>query len=341
MQRDEISSIEPATEMVTETANGTGVTPQVSAPLVDDAIVLTGPTASGKSAVAIELALQIGGEIVSLDSVAVYRGMDIGSAKPSLDDRQRVPHHMIDVVDPDEEYSVACYLESARQTMADIKRRGKHAIFVGGTPMFLKGVLRGFDPGPPADWDFRKAVEADVEIHGVGALRDRLRQVDPVAAHRIGSNDVRRMIRALEVARSTGQPLTHRQSQFDRARSAEECRVFAMQVPRDQLHTRINARVDKMFDDGVVDEVRGLIERYGTLSRTAAQGVGYRELITFVTEGGDLEMVKTEIAAHTRQLARRQETWFRSFSEIRPVPADDPVEVKALASEIAKSCIPN
>ncbi|WP_419189252.1 tRNA (adenosine(37)-N6)-dimethylallyltransferase MiaA [Stieleria marina] len=307
----------------------------VLAPLVDDAIVLTGPTASGKSDVAIELAQKIDGEILSLDSVAVYRGMDIGSAKPSPDDQLRVVHHLIDVVDPDEEYSVACYLQSAREIVRDLKQRGKRAIFVGGTPMFLKGVLRGFDPGPPADWDFRKAVEDDVKQHGAEALRQRLRQVDPVAAHRIGPNDVRRMTRALEVARWAGQPLTHRQSQFDRARAAKDCSVFAMKVPRAELHARINQRVETMFQSGIVDEVRGLLDRYQSLSRTAAQGVGYRELIEYVRDGGDLDRIKEEIAAHTRQLARRQETWFRSFTEIRPIDAAEVIDATALAEKIA------
>lgn len=319
-------------------ASGTprsGEDPVAYASLADDAIVLTGPTASGKSSVAIELAALINGEILSLDSVAVYRGMDIGSAKPSVADRDRVVHHLIDVVDPDEEYSVSCYLQAASQIVSDLKQRGKAAIFVGGTPMFLKGVLRGFDPGPPADWKFRQAVEADVEKHGVESLRQRLRQVDPVAAHRIGVNDVRRMTRALEVARLTGQPLTHRQTQFDRAKAPEDCRVFAMQVPRAELHQRINQRVEAMFQQGFVQEVQGLLDRYGNLSRTASQGVGYRELINYVKQGGDLAIVQEEIAAHTRQLARRQETWFRSFSEIRPVPAAGQTDAKTLAAQIA------
>ncbi len=309
------------------------------APLVDDAIVLTGPTASGKSSVAIALAQQIGGEILSLDSIAVYRGMDIGSAKPSDADRKIVRHHLIDIVDPDEEYSVACYLKAARQIVSEITGRGNQPIFVGGTPMFLKGVLRGFDPGPPADWDFRAAVEADVQQYGIEALRIRLRQVDPVAAHRIEANDIRRMIRALEVARWAGQPLTHRQSQFDRARDASDCLVFALQLPRQQVHARINQRVDDMFDGGLVNEVKDLMNRYGKLSRTAAQGVGYRELIEYFNNGGDLAQVKEQIAAHTRQLARRQETWFRSFTEIRYLPSDDPVDEQSLANQIARDVL--
>ena len=311
-------------------------------PLIDRAIVLTGPTASGKSAVAIELAQMIDGEILSLDSIAVYRDMDIGSAKPSDADQRQVPHHLINVVDPNEEYSIACYLRAAHEIVAELQRKNRPAIFVGGTPMFLKGVLRGFDPGPPADWDFRQAVEADVEKYGSEALRERLRQVDPLAAHNIGPNDVRRMIRALEVYSCTGQQLSHRQIQFSQARAAKDCSVFAMQVPREQLHERINQRVDAMFDEGLVAEVKALLEKYGTLSRTAAQAVGYRELIEGFDDNldlstEDLAVAKREIKAHTRQLARRQETWFRSFTEITPIPASKAADAKSLAAQIASS----
>ena len=305
-------------------------------PLIDDAIVLTGPTASGKSSVAVELAERLEGEVLSLDSIAVYRGMDIGTAKPSREDLLRAPHHLINIVDPNEDFSVACYLKLASKIVAELREKGRPAIFVGGTPMFLKAILRGFDPGPPADWDFRNAVEADVERHGVEALRERLRQVDPLAEHNIGPNDVRRMIRALEVARYTGQPLSHRQTHFDQCRLATDCLVFSMQVPRDQLHERINQRVEAMFQQGLVNEVQQLKNQYGQLSRTAAQAVGYRELIQWCESGGELEQVKEEIAAHTRQLARRQETWFRSFSEIRPVDAADPFDSQFLAEQIAE-----
>jgi tRNA dimethylallyltransferase len=304
-------------------------------PVIDRVIVLTGATATGKSDVALQLAQQIGGEVLSLDSIAVYRGMDIGTAKPDADARRRIPHHLIDLVDPSEEFSVARYLEAAHQKIAQIESSGRRAIFVGGTPMFLKGILRGFDPGPPADWDFRESVESDVRNHGIEALRDRLRQVDPLAAHRIGPNDTRRMIRALEVARHTGIPLSHRQTHFEQCRDAESCHVFALQWPRDQLHSRINRRVQQMFDDGLVDEVRALLTEYGELSRTASQAVGYREVLDWIAQRGDLDTLIESVSAHTRQLARRQETWFRSFSEIRTVPISDSFNPSEIAAAIA------
>lgn len=310
-------------------------TGEVFAPLVDQAIVITGATASGKSAVAVNLAEQIGGEILSLDSIAVYRGMDIGTAKPTPEDRRRVPHHLIDLVDPSEEFSVARYLRAAHQVVEEINARGTTAIFVGGTPMFLKAILRGFDPGPPADWQFREAVEQDVAKHGIEALYERLRQVDPLAAHKIAPTDKRRMIRALEVARHTGVPLSHRQTQFVHDRPADQCRVFAIKWPREQLHQRINQRVQEMFEQGLVDEVRGLLAKHGTLSRTACQAVGYREVLDWLSEGGDEEELIESVAAHTRQLARRQETWFRSFSEVRSLEADTSMVPDLLVDRIA------
>ena len=288
-------------------------------PLIHDVVVLTGPTASGKSALAVALAKKINGEILSLDSIAVYRQMDIGTAKPSLHEQQGIPHHLINLVEPNEEYSVACYLQQAHAAVDDIKSRKKTPIFVGGTPMFLKGILRGFNPGPPADWQFRESVEEDLAKFGSEALKARLQQVDPLAAHRIHLSDTRRMIRALEFAKLTGSPISHQQTQFESTCSAEECNVFTLAWPRDQLHYRINQRVENMFHEGLVDEVKRLREHFGELSRTARQAVGYREILDGLVAGQSLSQMIEEVAAHTRQLARRQETWFRSFQEIQSI----------------------
>ena len=303
--------------------------------LADRAIVVTGPTATGKSSLAIELAERIDADIISLDSITVYRHMDIGTAKPTAEDQRRVRHHMIDVVEPDQTFSVACYLESVHRLLDELDRQGKNAIFVGGTPMYLKGIMRGFDPGPPADWEFRDSVENDLALHGVDALRARLLQVDPLAAHRIDRNDTRRMIRALEVAKHTGIPLSHRQTQFEQQIPADQCRAFVLQIPRDQLHCRINRRVEEMFEAGLVDEVRGLLKRYTSLSRTASQAVGYCEVIEWLQTGGELTETKQSVATNTRRLARRQETWFRSFSELTKIEIDDGYDVAKIADEIA------
>ncbi|TWU61908.1 tRNA (adenosine(37)-N6)-dimethylallyltransferase MiaA [Crateriforma conspicua] len=301
-------------------------------PLIDRAVFVTGATATGKSRIAMRLARQVGGEILSLDSIAVYRGMDIGTAKPDADDQAALPHHLIDQVDPDDDYSVARYLDAAHRVVDAVLDRGGVPIFVGGTPMFLKGVLRGFDPGPPADWDFRRQVEEDLARHGVDALRNRLWQVDPLSASRIDANDSRRMIRALEVAKLTGQPLSHRQQQFDTVRDADQCAALVVRRDRAEIHQRINARVDAMFDAGWVAEVRRLAQRFPTLSRTAASAVGYREILQWAEEENlsaddpdawprrPPEEIVQQIAARTRQMARRQETWFRSFTELTDLP---------------------
>ncbi len=304
--------------------------PTTFPPLYDVAIVLTGPTASGKSTLAVELAQRIGGEILSLDSIAVYRHMDIGTAKPGDEERRRVPHHLLDLADPDQDFSVACYLAEAHRVVGEILARGRRPIFAGGTPMFLKGILRGFDPGPPPDWEFREAVERDLQAHGEQALRQRLLQVDPLSASKIAPGDTRRMIRALEVSKQTGVPLSHRQVQFDRAVDAQSCNVFSLGHDRAKLHQRINRRVEAMFERGLVDEVRSLLNRFGSLSRTACQAVGYREVIEWLDCGGPQEPMKEQVAAHTRQLARRQETWFRSFSEITRIDVEQYEDTSAM-----------
>lgn len=307
-------------------------------PGIPDAWFLTGPTASGKTQVALELARQLGAEILSLDSMAVYRGMDIGTAKPSPADQAAVPHHLLDLVDPTEEFSIAQYLNAAHAAVADIRGRGRVPLFAGGTPLYLKALLRGLYQGPPADWEFRRQIEAETAQVGAEKLRERLWQVDPLSAAKLHPNDVRRMIRALEVAHVTGRPLSHWQTQFDEGRSAEECRVFVLYWPREVLHQRIDQRVDQMFASGLVEETRRLLERYGSLGRTAAQAVGYREVIAYLQGEQDLEATIQLVKQRTHQFARRQETWFRSLSECRWIamregetPAETARRIVALA----------
>lgn len=305
--------------------------------LVDRCWFLAGPTASGKSAVAIRLAERVGGELLSLDSIAVYRGMDIGTAKPTAEQQRRVPHHLIDLADPDEEFSVSRYLQAAHRATDDVERRGHAPIFVGGTPLYMKGLLRGFFVGPPADWEFRQAVERDVAAHGAAALHERLRQADPLIAHRLHPSDVRRITRALEVMYLTGRPLSHYQVQFETGQPADRCRVFALRMDRDALRCRIGKRVDAMFSAGLVDEVRGLLQRGHNgspgLGRTAAQAVGYREVIEHLAGRATLEETIAAVKLHTRQLAKRQETWLRSLSEVRFVDVGDD-SADALAERI-------
>ncbi len=309
-------------------------------PIDGDAIVLTGPTASGKSGIALEVAERIGAEIISIDSIAVYRGMDIGTAKPNAADRARVKHHLLDVADPTEPYSVAAYLGEAWRAVEQIRSRGRIPLFVGGTPMYLKGLLYGFDPGPPADWDFRRGVEADLAKHGPEALHRRLWQVDPLSAHRLAPSDTRRVTRALEVAYLTGHPLSHRQTQFDRPAAELSGRSFVIHWPRSILHRRIAARVQAMFDRGLVEEVERLLQTHGSLSRTASIAVGYREVIALLSGGLDRPTAVQEVIAHTRQLARRQETWLRSLAGLHTLEVSDEPDLDQLPELILKRLEP-
>jgi len=191
-------------------------------PPASDCWYLTGATASGKTSIGIELAGRLDAEIISLDSMAIYRGMDIGTAKPSTEQQHSVPHHLLDVVDPNEDYSLDQYVEAAHEKIAEIQDRGRQVLLVGGTPLYLKALLRGLFSGPPADWEFRREVEAEVERVGVEALHARLAQVDPLAADTLHPQDTRRIIRALEVYKITGQPISHLQEQFETSRPADQ-----------------------------------------------------------------------------------------------------------------------
>jgi tRNA dimethylallyltransferase len=276
---------------------------------------LTGATASGKTNLALELADQLDAEILSLDSMAVYVGMDVGTAKPTPDQRCRVPHHLIDLVTPDQDFSLSQYVAAAHDAVAAIRARGRSPLFVGGTPLYLKALLRGVYPGPPADWKFRQEIERELQVIPIEALHERLRQVDPASAAKLHPHDKRRIIRALEVHRITGSPISRRQTHFDELPPHTACRVVTLSWPRSELHRRIEIRVDEMFREGLVDEVRGLLEQYSQLSRTAAQAVGYREVIEYLQTAGDLSTTIARVKTRTRQFARRQETWFRSLAE--------------------------
>jgi tRNA dimethylallyltransferase len=282
-----------------------------------DCWFLTGPTAAGKTAVAVKLAQRIDAEIISLDSMALYRGMNIGTAKPSKAERIAVPHHLIDILDPREEFSLAQYVEKAYRTIEAIRQRGREVLFAGGTPLYLKGLLRKIFQGPPADWDFRKRMADEAMRHEAKWLHERLAEVDPVSARRLHPNDTRRIIRALEVFEKTGKPISEFQTQFDSGQPADACRVFVLDWPRTELYMRIDKRVEQMFAEGLVAEVESLLARRDPLSRTARQAVGYREVIRYLESGCDLGETIEQVKTHSRQLAKRQCTWFRSLSECR------------------------
>jgi tRNA dimethylallyltransferase len=298
-------------------------------PLIDP-WYLTGPTAAGKSAAGVELALRIGAEIISMDSMALYRHMDIGTAKHSQEQRRCVPHHLIDVIDPHEEFSLAQYIEAAHRCVRDITGRGKKVLFVGGTPLYLKGLLRGIFQGPAADWTFRRQLQQEAQSQDPIWLYRRLQEVDAASAAKLHPNDTRRLIRALEIFHLTGRPISEFQKQFDVGVPADRCRVFVLDWPRDELRARIDCRVGEMFANGLIDEVQALLADPQPPGKTARQAVGYREAIEHLEGRRNLAETVELVRLHTRQLAKRQNTWFRSLSECRFVSLTgqaDPIEV--------------
>lgn len=299
-----------------------------------DCWFLTGVTATGKSRIALALADRLGAEIISLDSMAVYRGMDVGTAKPTADQQAEVPHHLIDVVDPDEDYSIAQYIDAAHAKIAEIRSRGREALFVGGTPLYLKALLRGLFEGPPANWELRQEIEREVAEVGSEALHALLDQIDPVAASAIHPRDTRRLIRAIEVFRATGLPISHQQMEFDDGRRAEDCRVFVLRRPKEEQNARINERVEEMIERGLIAEVEGLTANGRQLGRTASQAVGYREVIEYLAGQRDRASMLERTKARTRQFAKRQGVWFRSLSECRFIDIAGNVDAAGLAEEI-------
>ncbi|MGW8258324.1 MAG: tRNA (adenosine(37)-N6)-dimethylallyltransferase MiaA [Thermoguttaceae bacterium] len=292
---------------------------------------LSGPTASGKSAVGVELAEILGAEIIALDSMTLYRRMDIGTAKPTPQECARVPHHLVDIIDPSEDFSLAQYIEVAHRTVEEINRRGRIALFVGGTPLYLKGLLRGIFQGPPADWPFRRQLQHQARQQAPDWLHRRLQAVDPLSALRLHANDTRRLIRALEVFHLTGRPISELQKQFDIGTAAQNCRVFVLDWTREELHLRITRRVCEMFEQGLVDEVRRLLSAPKPLGKTARQAVGYREVIEHLDGKYSLAKTKELIEQHTRQLAKRQRTWFRSLCECRLVSVTEQLDPREVA----------
>ena len=279
-------------------------------------ILVLGPTAGGKTALSVELALRVpgGGECVSADSMQVYRGMDIGTAKPSDEERRGVPHHLIDVADPHGgPFTVADWVDGARAAIEAIHARGRHAIVVGGTNLYVKSLTEGMFEGPAGDPEIRARLEAlPTEM-----LRGDLEHHDPVAASRIHFNDRRRTIRALEVWMITGRRISELQQQWSDAPRALPAgmHVVGLEWPVDLINQRINHRVHAMVEAGLEQEVMRLLAK-GSLNRQAIEAVGYREVLRHFAHELSIEEAEEEIKVRTRQYARQQRTWLRRFKAV-------------------------
>jgi tRNA dimethylallyltransferase len=288
-------------------------------------VLLTGPTASGKSALALALAERFGGEIVSVDSAQVYRGMDIGTAKPDLETRARVAHHLVDIVDPTQSYSAARFAEEARRAIDAIRLRGALPIVAGGTMLYVKALLQGLSALPPADPAARARIDAEAAQRGWPAMHAELARLDPGTAARLKPTDSQRIQRALEVVRGTGQTLSALQGHRSAAPLGEVLSLALMPEDRGRLHEAIAQRFDAMLDAGLVDELAALRGRYDLHpDLPSMRCVGYRQAWRFLDGGIDREALRATGIAATRQLAKRQITWLRAMQTQRVDPYAQP-----------------
>jgi tRNA dimethylallyltransferase len=285
--------------------------------LLGQCLVLAGPTASGKTELALEWAEATGAEIVAMDSMSLYRGMTIGTAKATPQEQARVPHHLLDILDPYQDFSVADYVEAAAAACKTIVAAGRVPLFAGGTGLYLRGLLRGVFDGPPADWDIRERLESEAAQQPRGWLWSQLEKTDPQSAGRLHPHDTRRLVRALEVHELTGRPLSEQQDQGPAADGVRPRQVLWLSPPRDWLYPRINRRVDEMVENGLVGEVQGLLQSDPSPGRTARQALGYKEIIDHLEGRISLEEAVDTIKRHTRRFARKQTTWFRNLEECR------------------------
>jgi len=274
-------------------------------------VAIVGPTAAGKSALALRLAEARGGEIVSCDSLQVYRGLDIGSAKPSLEERARVRHHLIDVAAPDGDFSAAQFASAARGALAEIKARGRLPIVVGGSGLYFRALMRGLFEGPGRDDALRARLEAIATRFGDARLHRVLRRVDPASAERIQPSDRLRVVRALEVLKKSGLSLSQQLARPHQPLQGFETLVVGLSPPRSQLRERVERRADQMFAAGLVDEVRGLLAQGHSSELRALRAIGYRQALDLLAGRSSETEARTALITETMRYAKRQMTWFR------------------------------
>jgi tRNA dimethylallyltransferase len=279
-------------------------------------IVVLGPTASGKTKLSLEIGKQFNAEIISGDSMQVYRGMDIGTAKASEEERQAIPHHLIDIHEPDHAFSVSEFQQLAAQAAADITDRGHIPMIVGGTGLYIESFCYNYEFNPTgSDEHYRQSLQDFVREHGSQALYDKLLSVDTVAAERIHPNDERRIIRALEVYHLTGKPMSE-QLRGQKKESPYELCIIGLTMDRKILYKRIEERIDQMIEEGLVEEVRSLLAQGYKPELVSMQGLGYKEIIQFIQDEYDWEEAVYLLKRNTRRFAKRQLSWFRHMNDI-------------------------
>lgn len=280
-------------------------------------IAVVGPTATGKTELSLRLAEAVGGEIVNADALQVYRRLDIGTAKPTTEQRRLVPHHLVDILEPTERWSAGEFARRARAAIGEIHDRGRRALVVGGSGFYLRALLQGLSPLPPRQPEIRAELKARAEEEGSERLHAELAEVDPATAERLQPGDAQRVVRALEVHRATGRPL----SEWIARQPAPARPLSALQVgltlPRPILYDRIAVRVDRMVERGWADEVRDLLDSGLTPDVPAFQAIGYRQMVRHVRGELELDAAMTDIIRATRRFAKRQWTWFRKEPQVR------------------------
>lgn len=288
-------------------------------------ILILGVTAGGKGKLAFELAKKIGAEIVSIDSMKVYRRMDIGTAKPAKESRQQIKYHLIDVVEPSESFSVDKFLSLTNKAIDQISLADRPIVAVGGTAMYIKALLYGLFAGPGSDENIREKLREQIRAEGLGQLHKRLERVDPVAAERIHPNDERRIIRALEVFELSGRGISSFQKQFD---APGGWKIIGLRREKEDASRRINSRVKKMVEAGLVGEVKGLLAEPRPLSEQGRCAIGYAEIIEYINGRMGQDEAVEQIKINTRKFAKAQRTWFKTFKEVQwlDAGADDNVE---------------
>ena len=303
-------------------------------------IVLTGPTAVGKTALSIRLAGALKGEIISADSMQVYRHMDIGSAKVTKDEMEGVPHHLIDVLEPEEEFNVAVFQQMAKKALEEIYSRGNIPIVAGGTGFYIQALLYDIHfEDDTGEGPLRKELRDLARQRGEAYLRDHLEKNDPVSARLIHPNNVKRVIRAIEYYRQTGEPISGHNERERKRLSPYHFLYYVMHMDRAVLYERINRRVDQMLEAGLVEEVRALKERGVRRGMTSMQGIGYKEILDYLDGVCTLEEAVYILKRDTRHFAKRQLTWFKRERDVRWLnPADFENDMDRMLEHILKEC---
>ncbi|MBW2336783.1 MAG: tRNA (adenosine(37)-N6)-dimethylallyltransferase MiaA [Deltaproteobacteria bacterium] len=293
-------------------------------------IIICGPTGVGKTAVGIQLAEKLDGEIISADSMQIYRYMDIGTAKPTADEQSRIPHHMIDIVDPDENFDAVRFAEMARDKVMQLHQRGVMPLVVGGTGLYIKALLQGLFQSNPVDPKTRERLMKEAAENGSGILYDRLKRVDPDTADRLHPNDSYRIIRALETIESTGRSISEHQQEHGFSDEPFNALKIYLRIDRQKLYERIDKRVDMMIEEGLVDEVKKLLAMSYSADLKSMQSIGYRHMVEFLAEQLPWDECVRTLKRDTRRFAKRQFTWFGADRQIQWYEPDQLNEIVRL-----------